>query len=104
MIMSSTPAGRTSHLGKVGEELVSDALASRRDAVRRALAVMCADIAQCLEDGAGALLGLADGLLGEKLGDVGLSRLRVEAEEDRTHERGERREEHGRAAFERRSR
>ena len=63
MIMSSASAGGTDGRGEVGEELVSDALASRGDAVRRALAVMCADIAQCDEDMAGTLVRLADGLL-----------------------------------------
>ncbi|MFM2153508.1 MAG: hypothetical protein RL199_1943 [Pseudomonadota bacterium] len=103
MIMSSTPAGGSDGFGEVGEELVADPFASRGDAVNGALAVVCADIAQGCEDLPGALVGLADGLLGEKLADVGLSRPRVESEEDRTHERGERGEKH-RAAFERRSR
>lgn len=103
MIMSSTSAAGSDGSGKVGEELVSDALASRGDAVRRAVAVVCADIAQRGEDLPGAVAGLADGLLLEKLGDVGLSRRRVEPEQDRTHERGERREKH-RAAFGSRSR
>ena len=103
MIMSSTSAAGLDGGGEVGEELVSDALASRCDAVRRAVAVVCADVAQCIEDVTGTLLRLADGLFGEELADVGLSRQGVEPEQDRTHERGERREEH-RAAFERRSR
>jgi len=100
--MSSTSAAGPDGSGEVGEELVSDALASRGDTVRRAVAVVCADIAQGCEDLPGAVAGLADGLLVEKLGHVGLSRRAVEAAQDRTHERGERREEH-RAAFERRS-
>lgn len=103
VIMSSTPAGGSRGFGEVGEELVSDALASRCNAVRRAVAVMCADIAQRLEHLPGAVAGLADGLLGEELADVGLSRRAVEPEQDRTHERRERGEEH-RAAFGRRSR
>ena len=103
MIMSSTSAAGTDGSGEVGEELVSDALAARCDAVRRAVAVVCADIAQGCEDVAGAVARLADGLLVEKLGHVGLSRRAFESEKDRTHERGERREEH-RAAFGSRSR
>ena len=94
MIMSSTSAAGSGGSGEVGEELVPDALASRCDAVRRAVAVVCADIAQRCEDVAGAVAGLADGLLGEKLGHVGLSRQGAEPEQDRTHERGERGQEH----------
>jgi hypothetical protein len=103
MIMSSTSAAGSGGSGKVGEELVSDALASRCDAVRRALAVVCADIAQCCENLPGAVARLADGLLVKELGHVGLSRRAVEPEQDRTHERGERGEKH-RAAFGSRSR
>ena len=103
MIMSSTSAAGSGGSGEVGEKLVSDALASKCDAVRRAVAVVCADIAQRGEDLPSAVAGLADGLLVEELRHVGLSRRAVEPEQDRTHERGERREEH-RAAFGSRSR
>ncbi len=103
MIMSSTSAAGSGGSGEVGEDLVSDALASLRHAIDGALAVMCADIAQGGENVAGAVARLADGLLLEKLADVGLSRLRVEPDQHRTHERGERGQEH-RAAFGSRSR
>ena len=103
VIMSSTSAAGSGGFGEVGEELVSDALAARGDAVGAADKVMCADIAQCVEHLPGSVAGFADGLLVEKLGHVGLSRRGVEPEQDRAHERRERGEEH-RAAFERRSR
>lgn len=74
VIMSSTSPGRPCALGKVGEELVADPFAARRYAVGAADKVMCADVAQGVEDVLSSEGRLADGLLGQKLDDVGFSR------------------------------